>query len=95
MVEFLISTRAKITPCRVCGQDLLIGWDRGLQARVDATPVDAAGELTALLAGTWSYAHTRDGYLIHRDADKIRDGFVGTAVHATHRHNRVRAVLPL
>lgn len=89
MGEHLISTRAVERRCR-CGSTILAGLDEGLPVRVDATPVDRAGELAALLEGRWTFARSRVGLLIHRNESRVRGGLVGESIHAQHRCERYR-----
>jgi hypothetical protein len=85
----LISTPAGAGKCRRCRAALLVGYDRGLLARVDADPVDRVGEFAALVDGRWTYARLADGSLMHRDADAITAGQAGRGVYVEHRcHSR-------
>lgn len=84
MNRHLISTRAKPRTCPGCGAPTLTALDRGLPATVDATPIDPGPpEITALLAGKWTYILLTSGYLLHRDADRIHARTPGN-IHAQH-----------
>jgi hypothetical protein len=79
----LITTRAKERSCR-CGAAILVGIAEGMPVRADARPVTPAEEIAALVEGRWTFA-LRCGELVHRDAIRIRGGYVGQSVHAQHR----------
>ena len=70
MTNFLATTPVSGAVCRRCRTLTLTGHAEGLRATVDLTPLSPAGELSALLAGRWTYTLMRTG-LVHRDAGRI------------------------
>lgn len=83
--EHFICTKASPGTCPRCRRPILTATAEGLPARVDATPLDPAGELAALLAGLHTYTHTRWGELVYRDASRIRGRYLQGPTHAEHR----------
>lgn len=80
-----ISTTARNTTCPTCRAHTLTAHDEGLPATVDATPIPATDEIAALLAGKRTYTKTRGGQLIHRQAGRIRGGWLKGDIHAEHK----------
>jgi hypothetical protein len=83
IMKYLISTKVVERSC-TCGAALLTAYAEGLPARVDRMPLDAPAEIAALLEGRWTFALAH-GELVHRDALRIRGGYVGDSIHAQHR----------
>lgn len=88
-MTYLITTPVKGATCSRCDQLVLTGIAEGLSARVDMTPLNATGEIAALLAGQWTYTLTRTG-LIHRDATRIAANTIHGPILATHRCRQPR-----
>jgi hypothetical protein len=84
-VSHFASTPAAEATCPRCHRPILTALDEGLRARVDPTPVTAAEEITALLAGRWTYTLLASGHLVHRDSHRITAGTLHGPTHAEHR----------
>lgn len=83
LAEHLISTPAKPARCQDCGAAILRGYEGGMPARVDPAPVNALGEILALVAGRWTYA-MRGGVLAYREDWHLRAGFPERGVFVAH-----------
>lgn len=87
MPEHFITDAVTGAICPRCGSPQLTGWAEGLRARVDLVPLNAAGEVAAILAGLWTYTLARIG-LIYRDAGRIRDARLRGPVLSAHQCRR-------
>ena len=83
MSDHLVTTPAVAGTCPRCRCVILTGLAEGLRARVDPTALDPTAEVTALLAGRWTYTLTAGG-LVHRDAGRIAGGTLTGPVLADH-----------
>ena len=84
----LATTTITGTACRHCHALVLTGLAEGLQAWVDPTPLNQAGEIAALIAGRWTYTLTRAG-LVHRSHWRIGDTRITGPILAEHRCGHV------
>jgi hypothetical protein len=84
----LVSTPAAATTCRKCRRIVLAGWSDGFMVRTDPQPLNALGELAALVAGKRTYNVSavtrllwlRDTYNIgRRDHQVLADHICGAA----------------
>jgi hypothetical protein len=74
-----LSTKASLTLCRRCRRAILNGWDDGLIARVEVTPVDEAVAVAASEAnGRPVYAFTPGGHLVQRMIERAGGQVQGT-----------------
>ncbi|MEU5549224.1 hypothetical protein ABZ738_05595 [Micromonospora sp. NPDC047793] len=86
MTRHLISTTATPGTCPRCRRPVITALDDGIPARVDATPLpDRQAEIAALLEGRWTYTHTTNRHLIHRDAARITANTLTGTIHAEHK----------
>jgi hypothetical protein len=70
MSQHLITRRPVARRCDRCRRLQLEGIDQGLPYRVEPAPLTPHAELTAMLAGRWSYEIVADG-LVYRDHLRI------------------------
>ena len=81
----LITIRVVTKPCPTCRITIMVGIEQGLPARAELPALDQAGEIAALLAGARTYTLTpATRILIHRDASRIRGGYLKGTIHAEH-----------
>ena len=83
MTNHLITTAITGSVHPRCGGPVLVGVAEGINARVDLTPLNQAGEIAALLAGLDTYTLTRGG-LVYRDAGRIAGRSIKGPVLAQH-----------
>lgn len=69
-VTHFVTTRARADRCPRCGRLRLTGLSEGLPFRVDPAPLTVRAELTARMAGRWSYWLTA-GTVAYRTPEKI------------------------
>jgi hypothetical protein len=81
----LVSTNTRETTCRRCGAAVLTALDEGLTATVDPKPIPPNNEVAILLTGRRTYTKTNGGQLIHREAGRIRGGWLRGTIHAEHQ----------
>jgi hypothetical protein len=80
------STRTTESRCPRCHASILTGLDEGLTARVDATPLpNPQAEIDAIIRDLRTYTLTQFGWLVFRDATRIKGGTPRGTIHAEHK----------
>lgn len=90
MSGHLITTEVDQVTCPRCGATVLRGIAEGLTVTVNLEPIDPTAEVAALLTGAWTFTLSRTRELIHRDAGRIRGGFLRGTIHVQHPCRRTR-----
>lgn len=94
MAQHLITTKAKLLPCRRCGAALLHGWSEGLYVKVNLVPIpDATTLIAVLVTGRHAYKLAR-GELLLMDQHRIAGNLLPGPMLATHRCGTGIALAP-